>query len=239
MESLSAGSSLSSTRLYTIIRASAGFGWVKSCMLPLPAAIIEQAILWWWCRVCVCVCVCVCIASNTMSCLPVHAHAHQKLQWIQYRVWLSHSSRWLFCAFLLLWQKMEAAYYDNIIEQQRIEPEFFRMGFYGRKFPFFLRVRLSSSSSSLSWHSLWFCWSSRSLSAQSCFSCGGLLRTDSLDGKLMSKMRVALSRAHSSLNAQQSQWNHTKLHTPIKISPLNVPDFIFIAICSLFKGWQC
>lgn len=41
---------------------------------------------------------------------------------------------------------MEAAYYDNIIEQQRIEPEFFRMGFYGRKFPFFLRVRLTKSS---------------------------------------------------------------------------------------------
>lgn len=40
---------------------------------------------------------------------------------------------------------MEAAYYDNIIEQQRIEPEFFRMGFYGRKFPFFLRVRLGPS----------------------------------------------------------------------------------------------
>uniref|UniRef100_A0A8C5APQ8 Dedicator of cytokinesis 3 n=1 Tax=Gadus morhua TaxID=8049 RepID=A0A8C5APQ8_GADMO len=38
-------------------------------------------------------------------------------------------------------RKMEAAYYDNIIEQQRVEPEFFRMGFYGRKFPFFLRVR--------------------------------------------------------------------------------------------------
>uniref|UniRef100_A0A4W5MY44 Dedicator of cytokinesis 3 n=1 Tax=Hucho hucho TaxID=62062 RepID=A0A4W5MY44_9TELE len=36
-------------------------------------------------------------------------------------------------------RKMEAAYYDNIIEQQRIEPEFFRMGFYGRKYPFFLR----------------------------------------------------------------------------------------------------
>uniref|UniRef100_A0A8C5A8L7 Dedicator of cytokinesis 3 n=1 Tax=Gadus morhua TaxID=8049 RepID=A0A8C5A8L7_GADMO len=36
-------------------------------------------------------------------------------------------------------RKMEAAYYDNIIEQQRVEPEFFRMGFYGRKFPFFLR----------------------------------------------------------------------------------------------------
>uniref|UniRef100_A0A8C7XIS9 Dedicator of cytokinesis 3 n=1 Tax=Oryzias sinensis TaxID=183150 RepID=A0A8C7XIS9_9TELE len=36
-------------------------------------------------------------------------------------------------------RKMEAAYYDNIIEQQRIEPEFFKMGFYGKKFPFFLR----------------------------------------------------------------------------------------------------
>jgi hypothetical protein len=38
---------------------------------------------------------------------------------------------------------MEASYYDNIIEQQRLEPEFFRVGFYGRKFPFFLRVSLS------------------------------------------------------------------------------------------------
>lgn len=37
-------------------------------------------------------------------------------------------------------QKMEASYYDNITEQQRLEPEFFRVGFYGRKFPFFLRV---------------------------------------------------------------------------------------------------
>ncbi|KAM6981344.1 dedicator of cytokinesis protein 3 isoform 2-T2 [Aplochiton taeniatus] len=36
-------------------------------------------------------------------------------------------------------RKMEAAYYDNIMEQQRLEPEFFRIGFYGRKFPFFLR----------------------------------------------------------------------------------------------------
>ncbi|XP_040595464.1 dedicator of cytokinesis protein 3 isoform X4 [Mesocricetus auratus] len=36
-------------------------------------------------------------------------------------------------------RKMEAGYYDNIIEQQRLEPEFFRVGFYGRKFPFFLR----------------------------------------------------------------------------------------------------
>ncbi|EFB13649.1 hypothetical protein PANDA_007615 [Ailuropoda melanoleuca] len=34
---------------------------------------------------------------------------------------------------------MEASYYDNIMEQQRLEPEFFRVGFYGRKFPFFLR----------------------------------------------------------------------------------------------------
>ncbi|XP_074952545.1 dedicator of cytokinesis protein 3 isoform X11 [Phalacrocorax aristotelis] len=36
-------------------------------------------------------------------------------------------------------RKMEATYYDNIMEQQRLEPEFFRIGFYGRKFPFFLR----------------------------------------------------------------------------------------------------
>ncbi|MEQ2158835.1 hypothetical protein GOODEAATRI_016264 [Goodea atripinnis] len=45
--------------------------------------------------------------------------------------------------FVFVSQKMEAAYYDNIIEQQRIEPEFFKMGFYGRKFPFFLRVEVS------------------------------------------------------------------------------------------------
>lgn len=38
---------------------------------------------------------------------------------------------------------MEATYYDNIMEQQRLEPEFFRVGFYGRKFPFFLRVSQS------------------------------------------------------------------------------------------------
>ncbi len=44
-----------------------------------------------------------------------------------------------YLAFFFL-QKMEAAYYDNIMEQQRLEPEFFRVGFYGRKFPFFLRV---------------------------------------------------------------------------------------------------
>ncbi|KAL0599931.1 Dedicator of cytokinesis protein 3, partial [Plecturocebus cupreus] len=37
-------------------------------------------------------------------------------------------------------RKMEASYYDNIMEQQRLEPEFFRVGFYGRKFPFFLRL---------------------------------------------------------------------------------------------------
>lgn len=50
-----------------------------------------------------------------------------------------------------LWQKMEAAYYDNIIEQQRIEPEFFRMGFYGRKFPFFLRVGRNPGDLKLEW----------------------------------------------------------------------------------------
>uniref|UniRef100_UPI00358E5EA5 dedicator of cytokinesis protein 4 isoform X3 n=1 Tax=Myxine glutinosa TaxID=7769 RepID=UPI00358E5EA5 len=36
-------------------------------------------------------------------------------------------------------RKMEAGFYDNIMEEQRLEPEFFRIGFYGRKFPFFLR----------------------------------------------------------------------------------------------------
>ncbi|XP_075430307.1 dedicator of cytokinesis protein 3 isoform X1 [Ascaphus truei] len=36
-------------------------------------------------------------------------------------------------------RKMEASYYDHIMEQQRLEPEFFRVGFYGKKFPFFLR----------------------------------------------------------------------------------------------------
>ncbi|XP_038636091.1 dedicator of cytokinesis protein 4 isoform X1 [Scyliorhinus canicula] len=34
---------------------------------------------------------------------------------------------------------MEAAFYDKIMDQQRLEPEFFRVGFYGKKFPFFLR----------------------------------------------------------------------------------------------------
>lgn len=72
--------------------------------------------------------------------------------------------------FIILWQKMEAAYYDNIIEQQRIEPEFFRMGFYGRKFPFFLRVRLiKCSSSGLSWHS-YDSADVDSYTAPSCFS---------------------------------------------------------------------
>lgn len=37
-------------------------------------------------------------------------------------------------------QMMEASLYDKIMDQQRLEPEFFRVGFYGKKFPFFLRV---------------------------------------------------------------------------------------------------
>uniref|UniRef100_A0A4W3GX96 Dedicator of cytokinesis 3 n=1 Tax=Callorhinchus milii TaxID=7868 RepID=A0A4W3GX96_CALMI len=50
----------------------------------------------------------------------------------QYEVFYDYQS--------LSWiRKMEAAYYDNIMEQQRLEPEFFRVGFYGRKFPFYLR----------------------------------------------------------------------------------------------------
>uniref|UniRef100_A0A4W6G2Z6 Dedicator of cytokinesis 4b n=1 Tax=Lates calcarifer TaxID=8187 RepID=A0A4W6G2Z6_LATCA len=35
--------------------------------------------------------------------------------------------------------KMRASLYDKIMDQQRLEPEFFRVGFYGKKFPFFLR----------------------------------------------------------------------------------------------------
>uniref|UniRef100_A0A8C7V0X7 Dedicator of cytokinesis 4b n=1 Tax=Oncorhynchus mykiss TaxID=8022 RepID=A0A8C7V0X7_ONCMY len=38
--------------------------------------------------------------------------------------------------------KMRASLYDKIMDQQRLEPEFFRVGFYGKKFPFFLRVPL-------------------------------------------------------------------------------------------------
>lgn len=38
---------------------------------------------------------------------------------------------------------MEASLYDKIMDQQRLEPEFFRVGFYGKKFPFFLRVKRS------------------------------------------------------------------------------------------------
>lgn len=40
-------------------------------------------------------------------------------------------------------QMMEASLYDKIMDQQRLEPEFFRVGFYGKKFPFFLRVKTS------------------------------------------------------------------------------------------------
>ena len=40
----------------------------------------------------------------------------------------------------ILSQMMEASLYDKIMDQQRLEPEFFRVGFYGKKFPFFLRV---------------------------------------------------------------------------------------------------
>lgn len=40
---------------------------------------------------------------------------------------------------------MEASLYDKIMDQQRLEPEFFRVGFYGKKFPFFLRVKKKKS----------------------------------------------------------------------------------------------
>lgn len=39
---------------------------------------------------------------------------------------------------------MEASLYDKIMDQQRLEPEFFRVGFYGKKFPFFLRVSIEN-----------------------------------------------------------------------------------------------
>lgn len=44
---------------------------------------------------------------------------------------------------------MEASLYDKIMDQQRLEPEFFRVGFYGKKFPFFLRVSVEKLSLSL------------------------------------------------------------------------------------------
>lgn len=44
---------------------------------------------------------------------------------------------------------MEASLYDKIMDQQRLEPEFFRVGFYGKKFPFFLRVSTIPSNSLL------------------------------------------------------------------------------------------
>lgn len=46
MESPSAVNWLSSTRLYMIIRASAGYGWVNNFQHPLSAVIIKQASLW-------------------------------------------------------------------------------------------------------------------------------------------------------------------------------------------------
>lgn len=157
MESPCAGSWLSSTRLYMIIRASAGYGWVTSCVRTFVCCYYQTSLLCdagrWHFPLCdprpLLQCE-ECVASNTMSWLPVHAHTQQGRH-ILGRVWLNHYSSWLFCMFIFLWQKMEAAYYDNIIEQQRIEPEFFRMGFYGRKFPFFLRVGLNPVSSCLSW----------------------------------------------------------------------------------------
>ncbi len=44
---------------------------------------------------------------------------------------------------------MEASFYDKIMDQQRLEPEFFRVGFYGKKFPFFLRVCVILTSCSI------------------------------------------------------------------------------------------
>lgn len=130
MESPSAASWLSSTRLYMITRVSAGYGWVN----PRPPAplISKQSLL---------LCFLLCGLSSIWHQRRRSNHLHRPAHIGK------NSMKSLLIVFLALWQKMEAAYYDNIIEQQRIEPEFFRMGFYGRKFPFFLRVRLGPSRS--------------------------------------------------------------------------------------------
>lgn len=47
-------------------------------------------------------------------------------------------------------QMTEASLYDKIMDQQRLEPEFFRVGFYGKKFPFFLRVKKNLHTTSVS-----------------------------------------------------------------------------------------
>lgn len=51
-------------------------------------------------------------------------------------------SSFLISHLIIFCQMMEASLYDKIMDQQRLEPEFFRVGFYGKKFPFFLRVKM-------------------------------------------------------------------------------------------------
>lgn len=158
-ESPCAGSWLSSTRLYMITRASAGSGWVMRGVCPLSAPCCHH----WsvrrnrrevWLsshsrsgRLTACG---VSASRWRQNGVSVASHLHAAPLTLT-RSHLADVVGWmhkwmlvfLITTFVTRWQKMEAAYYDNIIEQQRIEPEFFRMGFYGRKFPFFLRVRLA------------------------------------------------------------------------------------------------
>ncbi len=168
MESLSAGSLLSSMRLYMIIRASAGYGWVKSCVLCLYALIIEPAFSVMLQGVTSAPSVIVILICGAKSlwhqtqCSDYLCTPTLLRKWEEDSVMCVIKSLLIVTplhVFFILRQKMEAAYYDNIIEQQRIEPEFFRMGFYGRKFPFFLRVRLTQSDLILSvLTQLLLCW---------------------------------------------------------------------------------
>ena len=41
---------------------------------------------------------------------------------------------------LIVFQMKQAKFYDNIITVVRGDPEYFRVGFYGKAFPTFLRV---------------------------------------------------------------------------------------------------
>lgn len=44
--------------------------------------------------------------------------------------------------FVFVLKNQQAKFYDNIITQVRGEPEYFRVAFYGKGFPTFLKVRV-------------------------------------------------------------------------------------------------
>lgn len=55
-------------------------------------------------------------------------------------VFMHNTQPYIYVVVVFFFKMMEASLYDKIMDQQRLEPEFFRVGFYGKKFPFFLRV---------------------------------------------------------------------------------------------------